>query len=37
MLGGRTISGQAGGRKADLVTPALALLALGGGLRLSRP
>jgi hypothetical protein len=37
MLGGREISGRAGGRMASLAAPALTLLAIGGGLRLSRP
>jgi hypothetical protein len=37
MLGGRKITGQAGGRTASLAAPALTLLPIGGGLRLSRP
>ena len=37
MTGERKISGKAGGQTAGLAAPALTLLQLGGGLRLSRP
>jgi hypothetical protein len=37
MLGERKFYGQAGGRTASLAMPALTLLPIGGGLRLSRP
>jgi hypothetical protein len=37
MLGERMNREQAGGRTAGLAMPALTLLPIGGGLRLSRP